>query len=414
MENFAGAQLGSHDPAESGSMDLDGHEFSPPHLWEGIFGPAAGQIATICAPFLEKMGEDYILMPALAGDDMAMTEQNVWNTRSVGAPGAFDMGRRLRALDLMKVRSQLIFPSYGLLAQILATAGDGGGAQIQVLKSMGGGLTVPEMRKLGLAGVAEYNDWACATTALDRDRLRAVGMLGSAPSISALVDEAKSLIDRGIRALMINIGSPPAGVSPAHPDFDPFWALLAERQIPLAAHAGGDLGFLQSLEWSNAPAFAAGKQSFEVGLEPYSYSTVHLGISHWISVLVMGGVFERHPTLRFAAVELGAHWFGPLATALDMWAEKVFARRLAPFLKMKPSEYMARNIRVTPFNIVEPVDEFFVNYPHLADCYCYSTDYPHVEGGKDIYNKVREMLSPLGDEIMNKYFVSNSSLIMPD
>jgi hypothetical protein len=66
-------------------------------------------------------------------------------------------------------------------------------------------------------------------------------------------------------------------------------------------------------------------------------------------------VFERHPTLRFGAIELGSHWLGPLADNLDMWIERVFARRTKDILSLKPSEYLARNVRVTPHNIVEPV-----------------------------------------------------------
>ena len=109
------------------------------------------------------------------------------------------------------------------------------------------------------------------------------------------------------------------------------------------AHVGSDLGFLSSSEWSNAPAFKPHKLALEVGLEPYSYSTLHLAIEHFLTVMVMGGVFERHPTLRFGAIELGAHWLGPLADSLDMWATKVFARRMQSTISMQPSEYLARD-----------------------------------------------------------------------
>jgi len=176
---------------------------------------------------------------------------------------------------------------------------------------------------------------------------------------------------------------------------------------------GSDLGFLSSSEWSNAPAFKPHKLALEVGLEPYSYSTLHLAIEHFLTVMVMGGAFERHPSLRFGAIELGAHWLGPLADSLDMWATKVFARRMENTISMKPSEYLARNVRVTPHNVVEPVAEFFRRYPRLASCYCYSTDYPHLEGGAHIKTKVYEMLKPLGDELLEKYFVANGEWLLP-
>src|SRR5258708_19280735 len=38
--------------------------------------------------------------------------------------------------------------------------------------------------------------------------------------------------------------------------------------------------------------------------------------SHFISMLVLGGVFERFPSLRFGAIEVGGGWLGPLAERL--------------------------------------------------------------------------------------------------
>jgi len=75
-------------------------------------------------------------------------------------------------------------------------------------------------------------------------------------------------------------------------------------------------------------------------------------------------------------IEQGSSWLGPCAENLDMWAADVYAERLKPFIPMKPSQYINRNVRVTPFNEFEPVRRDFERYPHLSDAYCY----PHVEG----------------------------------
>jgi predicted TIM-barrel fold metal-dependent hydrolase len=213
--------------------------------------------------------------------------------------------------------------------------------------------------------------------------------------------------------VLVNTVSPPAGLSPAAPALDPFWALFAEADVPVLAHVGGDLGFLGSSTWSDAPAFTPNKLALEVGLEPYSFATIHLAVEHFLTVLVMGGVFERHPRLRFGAIELGAHWLGPLADNLDMWAEKVFARRLKSTLSLRPSQYLARNVRVTPHNMIEPVADFLTRYPQLASCYCYSTDYPHLEGGAYVRDKVLAMLAPLGEEALEAYFTANGAWLLP-
>jgi predicted TIM-barrel fold metal-dependent hydrolase len=394
------------------TLDVDGHEFAPPHLWGGIFGPVAARLAEVCAPMISAMGADYIERAWQAADDAPMTAENVWTLRHTGAPGAFDMGRRLEAMDLMGVTRQLIFPSFGLWGQILSTP-EGGGPIAASLGRIMGDLPVAEMKRLGFAATDEWNDWCVRTTALAPDRLRPVGMLKAPRDVEDLMAQARALIDRGLKGILINTGAPLAGLSPASELLDPFWALLAERNVPALAHVGNDLGFLNSSEWSKAEAFAPKKISMELGFEPYSLATTHLPVEHFLTILVLGGVFERHPALRFGAIELGAHWLGPLADNLDMWVEKAFKRRVEGLLTLKPSAYIARNLRVTPHNIVEPVALFFTRYPHLADCYCYSTDYPHVEGGAHINRKMYEALEPLGEDILRKYFVENGEWLMP-
>jgi predicted TIM-barrel fold metal-dependent hydrolase len=404
-----------HVPLLDRTLDVDAHEFAPPHLWAEIFGPTAERLSNICAPIIIQLGEGYISRPKQADDDSPMTLENVWTQRHTGAPGAFDMVRRLEAMDLMGVRRQLIFPSFGLWGQILSTGADGGGGSMSkaVLNQLCAGLTPGEARKIGFAGIDEHNEWAIRSTTLDPDRLRPVGMLKAPRDIKDLMDQAIGMMDRGLRGLLINTGSPPAGISPAAPELDPFWSLLATRNVPVMAHVGSDLGFLGSSQWSDAPAFKTDKLALEVGREAYSHATLHLAIEHFLTVMVMGGVFERHPMLRFGAIELGAHWLGPLGDSLDMWATKVFARRLKGTISLKPSEYLARNVRVTPHNIVEPVDQFFARYPHLASCYCYSTDYPHIEGGTNIKARIHQLLKPLGDEVLEKYFVTNGEWLLP-
>jgi predicted TIM-barrel fold metal-dependent hydrolase len=394
------------------TLDVDGHEFAPPHLWGTIFGPVAERLAKVCAPMIRAMGEDYIDRPGQSSDDAPMTLENVWTIRHTGAPGAFDMARRLEAMDLMGVRSQLIFPSYGLWGQILSTP-EGGGPIAKALSSIMGDLPVEELRSIGFAATDEWNDWCVRTTSLAPDRLRPVGMLKAPRDLADLMAQARDLIDRGLKGVLINSGAPLAGLSPASQALDPFWAMMAERDVPVLAHVGSDLGFLNSAEWSNAAAFAPQKLSIELGFEPYSLATTHLPVEHFLTVMVLGGVFERHPRLRFGAIELGAHWLGPLADNLDMWAEKVFARRIKAVLSMSPSAYLARNVRVTPHNIVEPVDLFFMRYPHLADCYCYSTDYPHLEGGAHVNRKAHAMLAPLGESVLEKYFARNGAWLLP-
>jgi predicted TIM-barrel fold metal-dependent hydrolase len=129
--------------------------------------------------------------------------------------------------------------------------------------------------------------------------------------------------------------------------------------------------------------------------------------------MVLGGVFERHPDLRFGVIELSASWVGPLAERLDMWADKMFASRFRENLSMRPSAYIARNVRVTPFHF-EPLARYLDRYPHLSDVYCYSTDYPHFEGGQDSKRAFADALSGVSADLRDKFFYRNGAFLLPD
>ncbi|MEV8517654.1 amidohydrolase family protein [Dactylosporangium sp. NPDC051484] len=392
------------------TIDVDAHEMAPSHLWGEVFGEAAGRIAGLAIPVLKKTGANDFYNPDVCADDAEANEHNVWNIRGTRAPGSFDMSRRLEVMNIMGIKRQLVFPSFALFAVHLYQGNEA------MLRDRYG-LTLPEeeIRALGLAGMNEYNDWAVRMTALDADRIRPVAYVHPGDDVQELVERVKDLLDRGILAVNLPAGQPLGGRSPAHPDLDPFWAMLAERNIAFVSHVGGEGGFLGSAAWSRGvPAFKPGKvESHELGSDPYAFSTMSLAIQNYLTVMTLGGVFERHPTLRFGAIELGAGWIGPLADNLDMWARDVYATRMKPFISKLPSEYFARNVRVTPFNNIEHIDHYIKQYPHLSTSYCYSTDYPHIEGGMDSKRRLYEKVAPLGEQVTQDFFVNNGDLLLP-
>ena len=67
---------------------------------------------------------------------------------------------------------------------------------------------------------------------------------------------------------------------------------------------------------------------------------------------------------------------------------------------------------LTPFHF-EPIDSYFDRYSALHDCYCYSSDYPHVEGGIDIKAVQQGRLARFGEDVLNKFFMSNGEWLVP-
>jgi predicted TIM-barrel fold metal-dependent hydrolase len=329
----------------------------------------------------------------------------VWTVKGTKAPAAVALGRRPEVLDLMGVHDQLIFPTFALFAIMVAGSEDGGAPPWQ------GDHSSAELRDLGRAGIAEYNRWVSRRYREDR-RLRFVAYLHPG-TLSEMLADAEEIVDAGAGAVHVETGTTPGGLSPAAPELDQLYDLLARHDVPLVFHVGGGRGFVRHQAWSAAPAFKPGKiESVELGLQPLSFATGYYSAHNYLSAMVLGGVFERHPTLRLGAIEYGGYWLGPLAETLDMWVREVYSRRLAPFISRKPSEYIADRVRVSPYHF-EPVDLYFERHRDLWPCYCFSTDYPHMEGGKESIATFHEKLERFGDDALRAYFVDNATLLFP-
>jgi predicted TIM-barrel fold metal-dependent hydrolase len=392
-------------------LDVDSHEMAPLQLWGQTFGPAAGEIAGRVAAWAEAEGND-LHAPGVSEDTTPIRPDTAWQMKGCLAPGAFDFSRRLDVLDTMGISRQLVFPSFGIVASMFKL-----GDEFRVRTFLG--LTdtpVGYLRELGAAGLSEYNHWVAATTSANPDRFRCVGYLTEIGSVDALLAETEALLARGVRAVNIPHGVPPGGVSPADPALDGFWGMLEKNNVPLLTHVGNEEGLFATTTWKKAPAFYLKPRdgSIELGREPYTFACLHFAAEHFLTVLVLGGVLERFPELRIGMIEQGSSWLGPAADHLDMWARDVYFRRLKPFLSMLPSDYINRNVRVTPFNDFEPIARDFERYQNISDSYCYSTDYPHMEGGQASKQTQYDRLKPLGQTVVEKFFLTNAKLLMPD
>jgi Amidohydrolase len=381
-------------------LDIDSHESTPMNLWSAHFGAVVDQMV------------DAVSRSTLAAtrvrtaDDTEINAQTVWTCKSSEAPGSFDFSRRLQVLDLTGVRRQLMFPgSMGLLALgLYASAHDPTVFRTITVDRKG------YARRL----LTAYNEF-CIRVSRQSDRLRPVAVLfGETPA--ELCSAAKELMGDGIRAIWMPSGSPPAGLSPADPQLDALWETLAAGKVAVLAHIGDQSSFLNSLVWRNAPAFEGYKVGGEFSLDPWTLSTFHLAAQNFVTTLVLGGVFERHPGLRFGCCELGAGWIGPLAASLDMWNDnsRALGQQGVTLMRLRerPSDYIRRNVRIAAFDF-EDVGAY-IGLHGLEDVYCYASDYPHYEGGTAPMTRFSSSIARFGPGVMRKFFVQNAEWLLPD
>lgn len=355
-------------------IDCDSHLYLTPDQFEASLGAAFAERYAR----MEKaaFGERDVVAES-AG--IVVDEQKIWTTKNWAARGSFDAESRLEALDLMGVDRQVIFPD-GLQASLLASRAPG----------------APEAAKV-------YNDYVIDWAKPGTGRLQPTAIV-TTYSVAGAVAEAERTIGAGAFGVYLSCSVPPAGFAPADPAWDPFWDLLAQTRTPAFLHAGSQEGFFDKA-WGRIPGPLGARE-----LGAFSLATGHVGPQVYLTSMLFGGVFERHPELRFGIIELTAQWVGPLVEKLEQSVAES-GRRMRQYLSMTPAQYMTRNVRVTPF-WWEPVDQYIDRYG-LADVYVFSTDYPHVEGGEDPVGTFRGRLAGAGQDVLDKFFVGNCELICP-
>jgi predicted TIM-barrel fold metal-dependent hydrolase len=391
--------------------DVDSHEQVPAQKWVETFGELMRPFADIKLSQQPRGNRNHPNVEGYTADVLDLTPENVWLNKGPSSPGALDVRRRLDVLDLMQISRQLMYPTAaGLYGMTLYTAPEGSS-----MYKMFGDQTYEMGRKMIQMG----NEWMVASARIS-DRVRPVASIyGETPA--EIISVAKSLLDQGIKALMVSPGRLPGGVSPAHSDLDPLYAMLSEAKVPLTMHIGSELLFFRTMGWGEAKAFEGFKINDEISMDPWRLSAMAIPPQNFVATMVTGGVFDRHPELRVGVIEFGANFIGPLADLLDFWHDNNQSIEPSLFadgnagrrLPMRPSDYIKRNVRVSPFDI-EPVGAYIEKYG-LEDVYCFATDYPHVEGGKDPINRFAESLSAHGQgaKVFEKFFVTNGEWLLP-
>jgi YihY family inner membrane protein len=191
---------------------------------------------------------------------------------------------------------------------------------------------------------------------------------------------ARAAIEAGSAAIWI--GQYPAGHSPSHVALEPVWAMCAEAGVPLVLHvAGAGANVMPPDYFDNGlppvPDFHGGDTNFK----SIDYLSIPLPVMQTLNALVVDGVLMRHPRLRVGVIELGATWVPGWMRMLDS-AHEAFRKNEERLqrMDMKPSEYVRRQVRVTPY----PHEDTGWTIANAGPDVCmFSSDFPHVEGGRN-------------------------------
>ena len=217
------------------------------------------------------------------------------------------------------------------------------------------------------------------------------------------------VLDMGAAAILVASGCP-AGHSPSHLGLDPVWAQAQEAGVPVVFHVGGTGALIDPSYFNNGlpipPDFHGGEENFR--------SVDYMGIPHppmqTLATMIFDGVLERFPDLKIGVVEQGAIWLPSWMKQMES-AFDAFHRhedRLQA-LSMRPSDYVQRQIRATPY----PTEDVgWITELVGPDICLFSTDYPHVEGGRRPMERFERTLGDASEETRHKFYAANFEDLM--
>ena len=217
----------------------------------------------------------------------------------------------------------------------------------------------------------------------------------------ALAEEAVAM---GAAALLVASGCPPTH-SPSHVALDAVWAVASEARLPIVFHVGGTGDLIDANYFRNGlpipPDFHGGEENFR--------SVDYMGIPHppmqTLATMIFDGVLDRFPELRIGVIEQGAiwlpSWMRQLESAFDAFARHEERLRA---LTMRPSDYVRRQVKATPY----PTEDVGWIIEQAGPELClFSSDYPHVEGGRRPIERFEASLAGVDEAARRAFYHDN-------
>jgi uncharacterized protein len=346
-------------PYASGRVihDADAHIMEMPGFLDDHLEAKYRPIITDQALFPRRDGFQSRLADADHARGETFDDSQIMLAKNWSALGSWRQQDRPRSIDLLGFSSQLMFTTALLnFSNLLEGQGD-----IELIYAVARAHT---------RHMVEF----CS---VDK-RLLATGYVPLA-DFELTKKAAREAIDTGAKALLIPSRCPD-GHSPSHIGLDPLWAMAEEAGLPIVFHVGGGGTLLEAPYFNNGlppvPDFHGGDDNFK----SIDYMAIAYPPMKALTALIVDRVLDRFPNLKFGVIEQGASWVPGWMRNMDS-AHNAFYKNEERLQKMslKPSEFVKRQVRVTPY----PHEDTGWIIANSGDEVClFSSDYPHVEGGR--------------------------------
>jgi len=260
--------------------------------------------------------------------------------------GSYDTAARLKVMDETNIFAQIVYPN------VLGFGGQNAGKVDAELR---------------VASIEIFNDAMAELQAGSSGRIFPMALL---PwwDVKQSVKETERAHRMGLRG--VNINSDPhlqKGIPDlADPHWDPLWETCAGLNMPVNFHIGASDS---AMDWFGNSFWPS--ESWDVRFVIGS-SMLFFGNARVMANILMSGILDRHPTIKFVSVESGIGWIPFLLETLEyQLAENAAGTKFA----LTPAEYFARNVYSSFWferrNIADSIRQVGV------DNVMFETDFPH-------------------------------------
>jgi predicted TIM-barrel fold metal-dependent hydrolase len=254
-----------------------------------------------------------------------------------------------------------------------------------------------------LAGIRAHNRWLVDFCAAFPDQRAGIGQIFTNNLDDALVD-ARWIADHGLRGGLLIPNVSPDATWIEHqlydPYWDPLWSFCAEAGVPVNSHGG-----------TGVPNFGKVPAAELLFIGEFWYFGQR-PLLH----LLLSGVFERHPRLKFVLTEMGAAWLPPLLRRLDLAIIRIRETGATgelrygqeSILPMTATEYFQRNCWLGVSQPKAP-DVEAIGLLGL-DRFMWGSDYPHDEGTFPFTREhLRQLFSGWSEQDMRRFLAQTVS-----
>lgn len=298
--------------------------------------------------YAEQAGEGGGRMRAFSDPSLRLSDEDILgmltDASSPFAPrrGEFDPAVRLKELDDDGIAAEVIFPQ---------------------MAPFGAGLMqyrYPVTPEQSMAGCQAYNRWLADFCQANPARHAGVALI-DVEDIEASVREIRAAREMGLRGGVLLPSS--TGTHPFyhHPRYAPLWAVCEELEMPVQSHSGW------SPDYGDLPSAT-----------PMFISEVDMWAQRPFTAMLWGGVFERHPRLRYILTETGVGWVVEKLRVLEFKAANPIFAHFRRGLSLSPTGYFQRNCWIGASFMPEHEGRF--RHQIGVDRLMWGSDYPHLEG----------------------------------